>query len=280
MKNQKNHASLKEALMCICSVRSEKGLLSVLNTQLPRLLNVDKIELKEGPGDTEKKNIYSFMYGDQNYFVHFHTSRSLQKEDKSSLKKVGKALKWTLVRLQKQKQLKMTKEQWELAFDAITVPISLTDREGSIRRTNKTFRESVKKSKTALLRQNSFEVFFGEKATPHQNRQKKDLQGQTFEIISQKLEGKELYLLVFRNISEKIKMEKEMAENVKSSEMDIISSSMAHELNNPVAGIQALLQTMPIRKDREGVKDEDIQEMTQAVQRCSQIIQKLLKVDP
>ena len=188
------------------------------------------------------------------------------------------------MRLQKQKQLEMIKEQWELAFDSIAVPISLTDREGSIRRTNKAFRESVDKSKIELLDKNSFKVFFGESEPPGQSKRKKALiQGKekTFEITSQKLEGKELYLLVFRDISERIKMEKEMAENVKSSEMDIISRSMAHELNNPVAGIQALLQTMPLRKDKEeGVRAEDIQEMTRAIQRCSQIIQKLLKVDP
>ena len=274
---------LKKALMSLYGSCSEKELLSVIKHQLPQICQVDLIELS----DTQWQGIkytdtYSFTHNHQEYFIHFHRAKAFSKVHRGFLKKVGKAIERALISWQKESQLKSIKEQWEMAFDAISLPISLTDKKDCILRTNRAFREILKKSKKELLGKNSFEVFFKKPVTLTDNKktqEKTSINGteKTYEITRENLTGFEMYLLVFRDISKKIKMEREIALSERTTEIDIISHSIAHELNNPVAGVQALLQTMLAKGGDKAKNKKPLQEMEQAIQRCGQIVQELLK---
>ena len=144
-------------------------------------------------------------------------------------------------------------------------------------------------SKTDLLQKNYFTVFFGRKdsITPSQTskvkRREKLLvneKNSVFEISCQKVSqntDNEIQLVILRDITEQIEVEHKIAQSAKSAELGIISSSIAHELNNPIAGILAILQTLQIEQ-LDSTLNEDIKEMSLAIQRCNHIINQLLSI--
>ena len=284
--------SLKKSVLAIYLTHSEEELLRVIKKQLPALCKVDFIELSHDCQKIKKAKYiysYSFTYKDKNYFIHFHKADGLAKTEKWFLNKVGQALESVLIRIEEYKELKISKEQWELAFDTIATPICLTDLQGHILRTNKTFREKTKLSKTELLQKDYFTAFFGkaEDTTAFQSHKEKrrekllvDGQERDFEISLQKIlqnTENEIQLVILRDITKQIKIEHKIAQSAKSAELGIISSSIAHELNNPIAGIHALLQTIQMQKTDENLT-EDLKEMSLAIQRCIHIINQLLDI--
>ena len=284
--------SLKNIIMTIYMSSSEEDLNLIIREKLPALCQVDSIEFssyKQNPKNTKYTYSYSFTYKEEKYLIHFHKADSITVREKWLLKKTGQALESNLIRIEQHKQLKISKEQWELAFDTIATPICLTDLKGNILRTNKTFREKTKMSKADLLQKNYFTVFFGKQdnmtdpqSTTEKRREKLLVNGKekTFEISRQKIsqnKENEIQLIILRDITEQIKIEHKIVQSAKSAELGIISSSIAHELNNPIAGIYALLQALQMQKPDENL-NEDLKEMSSAIQRCSHIINELLNI--
>ncbi len=196
----------------------------------------------------------------------------------------------SLNRLEQYNQLKNKKEQWELAFDTISTPLCLTDMNNYILRTNKTFRDKTHLSKDKLLQKNYFQVFFRSPAkhsivstNENKKRIKRILNNkeECFEISVQKISLSNeppIQLVIFRDITEQIKIEKKIAKSAQAMELGIISSSIAHELNNPIGGIHALLQILQINNKNNPELADDLKEMSLAIQRCMQIIHRLLHV--
>ncbi|HXH74961.1 MAG TPA: histidine kinase dimerization/phospho-acceptor domain-containing protein [Bacteriovoracaceae bacterium] len=59
-------------------------------------------------------------------------------------------------------------------------------------------------------------------------------------------------------------------------ELGIISSSIAHELNNPIAGIQAALSVLLLEDDMGEEADQTLREMKNGAMRCKQLIETFL----
>lgn len=284
--------SLKNIMTTIHMSSSEEELNLIIKEKLPGLCQVDSIKFSSHEKKIKKTKYtysYSFIYGTEEYFIHFHKADGITVKEKWLLKKTGQVLESTLIRIEQHKQLKISKEQWELAFDTIATPICLTDLQGNILRTNKTFREKTKMSKADLLQKNYFTVFFGKQdnmtdpqSSKEKRREKLSNKGkeEIFEISRQKISQNrenEIQLVILRDITEQIKIEHKIAQSAKSAELGIISSSIAHELNNPIAGIYALLQTLQMQKPDKNL-NEDLKEMSLAIQRCSHIINELLNI--
>ncbi len=293
IKKKAQLVSLKKIVMAIGLCNSEEELKLIAEKELLGFCQVDSIVFQSSrPSLKNSKYIYnySFTYNNNTYFILFKKEQGISKTEKWLLKNTGKALESAIIRLEQQKKLKSNKEQWELAFDTIATPICLTNLQGNILRTNKTFREKTKMSKPELLQKNYLTVFFGTKETSLKQqsntkkiRKKRRLTNgneETFEISVQKIlqnTETEVILVILRDITEQIKVENQIAESAKSAEMGIISSSIAHELNNPIAGIQALLQNLQMQNPDKSI-NEDIKEMSLAIQRCNHIINKLLNI--
>ena len=93
-----------------------------------------------------------------------------------------------------------------------------------------------------------------------------------------------LRLIIFTDMTEKIKMEHQINRLAGSAEMGIITSSIAHELNNPLSGMQSLLQIA--KGEQHQTQNKGTSELTaftddmlQAVYRCQQIVKQLLNLD-
>ena len=282
--------SLTKILPLIYQAHTAKKLKSLIEKELPALCGVDAIlpGFKEPkPKNSKFLYTYSFTYKQNDYFICFHKAQG-GITDKTFLKKIGKALSFSLIQREEDQQLKTDKEKWELAFDTIATAICLTTAKGNILKTNKIFREQTHKSKTELLQKNYFSVFFGKNneaplTAQNKNRQKritKNGKEQIFEILIQKVSQDiepSIYLIIIRDITKQTEMENKIAKSAKLAEVGIIAGSIAHELNNPIAGIQALLETLQMQNQDQKLK-EDLNEMSKAIKRCSHIIHKLLNI--
>jgi signal transduction histidine kinase len=71
-------------------------------------------------------------------------------------------------------------------------------------------------------------------------------------------------------------MERQIIHSAKMAELGTIGSSIAHEINNPLAGLLSFIQL--IKMDLTGKEDfyEDIIEMESGARRCKSIVQNLL----
>lgn len=280
---------LKKTILPIYLARTKEELFSIIKKDLPELCSVHSIELDHLPKPKKSKNTYTYLfsYQSKDHFIHFYKEETILSKEKKILKKIGQALESALIRMEQQEQLHFQKEQWELAFNTITTPICLTDLEGNIIRTNKNFREKTNLSKINTLQKNYFTVFFGKPDNqPFLNQSKrreklsKNGKEEIFEISKQLIPqniGREIQLIIIRNITEQIKLEHKIAQLAKSAELGIISSSIAHELNNPIAGVLALIQTLQIKKTNPNLS-KDLNDMSSAIQRCSCIIDQLLNI--
>jgi len=277
---------LEKSLISIYLSRSEKDMDHLIKHTLPELCTVDSIEFI----DKKSKATYShsFNYKDKKYYINFYKKSG--SVDKLFLKKVGQALITTLIQIEKARELKTHQKQWELAFNTITIPICLTDLKGYILKTNESFRKTLNQVEINLLKKHYFNVFFGRKKTTLEKVTSKKItmqetilinnQESTFEVSIQKVTidlEEAVQLVAIRDITEQKKMEYQIAQSAKSAELGIISSSIAHELNNPIAGVQMLLQSMLLQNTLLESQKKDIKEMLIAIERCTNIIDQLLK---
>lgn len=310
--------TLEQTLMKIYFSSSQKALLSVIKKDLPKMLELDSITLSDTPPSQKalkKIYSYSFEYKNNPHFIFFHKK---QKTKALVLKKIGHALESMFIHLENKKNLTLEKQQWQMAFDVIAIPLCLTTTTGKILKTNKSFRDKTKKSEKQLIKKNYFFEFFGKPnnnplpITNHCFREKTFIQGQehTFEINQtginipvtfepfaaykqtsrlknlnksnesvQKIfeqRQKKIQLVILRNITEQVKVENNLALSAPKDELNIISSSIAHELNNSIAGVSALLQTALNQKADNNIITQDLKKMLLTIRNLSLTIDQVL----
>ena len=299
---KENLTKLEKTITDIYLANSERALACLIEEDLPEQCGVDRITLNLTSTvpiklikKTTKAYIYTCRCNDNNYLIRFYKRTGLATVKKSFLKQVGKALEVRLNQMEQYNSIKNKKEQWELAFDTITAAICLTDLQNRILRTNKTFRHKTQLSKKELLQKNYFSIFFGtdtKDQPPKPSSGKKRFQRtvqltngtqqqEFFEVLAQKISPAEEYevqLVILREITDQIQIEKKITQSAKAAELGIISSSIAHELNNPIGGINSLLQVLRMKHKEDNTLTDDLKEMSLATQRCLDIIHQLLNV--
>jgi len=279
---------LYQISLCLYSVISEEDLFQVLKDKLPNLCNVDRIEcLNQNTPDCPSL-VYSYpcLRISTPLSIHFYTKKGVLKAQLPQLKKTGQILENVLLRIERHQQLTDSKKQWELAFDTINTPLCLISPDGKILRTNKAFRDETQMSKTELFQKDYFYTFFKRYQTHFSRRPKKTREvrsllknkKQVFEVFTQEVTQNtrhKVQLIILKDITQQIQIEEKLARTTKSSELKIISKSIAHELNNPIGGIYLLLQSLHTKQKHKPFF-KDIHEMLLATKRCIQIINELL----
>ncbi len=210
---------------------------------------------------------------------------SFTKGEQSFLEQVSEGVALAIDRLTKLEQAEHLKREWESTFDAISDPVCLTSKEFKILRTNKAFSDISQIGLRDLIGMNCFRAFLGNSQFPShltQNnlRIEKAVNGelQVFEVTAQRINNKEsdLFLILFRNITEQQRIEKQMFESAKMAELGTVGSSIAHELNNPLGGLMSFLQLIQMNDNLDPQLSEDIEDMLSAARRCKDIIENLL----
>jgi signal transduction histidine kinase len=90
------------------------------------------------------------------------------------------------------------------------------------------------------------------------------------------LPEEDFYILVFEDKTTETQFERYLIETSKSSEIGIISSSIAHEINNPLAGIISYLQLIENDVNCPQVVKSDINELLDSAHSCKDTVERLL----
>lgn len=168
-------------------------------------------------------------------------------------------------------------EQWESTFQSVDTPIGLVDSRFRVIRANKSFFELAANPRFTPEK-NIFENFLGlnielEPQKPLRVMQKKKSPTKEFEII---WHPGDYHVVVFRDVTDEAQMERDLLRASKASELGIITSSIAHELNNPLAGMLSLVQLMKMDISKDSSLFEDLAAMEEAIVRCKEIVIQLL----
>lgn len=226
-------------------------------------------------------------YKDSHYgeLIFFSSCKFLQNK-KRFLKKVSFSVASTLYFLESREKTKNIKSQWAGVFDSFSQAFCITNKNLEIIRYNKSFQEIRNKRRKAENKK-LFEVFPGlknlfkgdEQEGAFLLKEQSTCWKVSFKTLLLKKENAQTFLFLIKDITKEMEIEEELSVQAKDREVGFIKGSIAHELNNPIAGIQLLLEVL----EREAPKDktlviDSLKEMKKSVHICQQIINKILCV--
>jgi signal transduction histidine kinase len=185
-------------------------------------------------------------------------------------------------------------KEWRSTFDGISEPLTVIDSNYRIVKANKAFAELVEQDIKKLKPKKCFSLLAGRRtpcvgcpvATEAQpqsgtriqfrGKSKKDLLVWSYGIRT----GLESYHFQFyRNVSKETQLASVLIQSEKMAALGRLVGAIAHEINNPLAGIlatsQILLSEPEVKKQPEGFYD-DILEIKDAATRSKKIIEDLL----
>ncbi|MEK6773147.1 MAG: histidine kinase dimerization/phospho-acceptor domain-containing protein [Bdellovibrionota bacterium] len=208
------------------------------------------------------------------------------REETDFLTRVSEAVALSLDRISKTEELEEIKDQWESTFNAMAEPIALIDENYEIIQANKSFHGSSNENKKSKQKLKCHEILFNSEKICDgchigQNFRLSDKKNsKNFEVTSQTLrlegENKTISVNLYKDVSNNLKMERLILETAKLAELGTISSSIAHELNNPLGGILTFAQLIKMDLDSRDPLYPDIVEIEKGAQRCRDIIQNML----
>ena len=181
--------------------------------------------------------------------------------------------------------------QWGWAFDSFSQAFCITDENFKIIRANQSFQKMSCTTKMDLSNKNLFEIFPTSIKMPKPAEQegswlaKGEKGGQkfcweiSFKPLFLKREKIQALLFLIKNVTDEIEIEEKLSAQAKEREIGLIKGSIAHELNNPIAGIKTLLNVIEKQISPRKVSiRESLREMQRATNRCCQIVEHLLFV--
>lgn len=300
--NQKIEA-LNKVLIAVHQSLTIAELEKLLNEALAEVLKLEWIRFffksQTNNDSLPFTNNYSVFSADINsgetvlghiYFARKHKS-PFKKDEIDFLNQVAESVSLALDRISKLDESESLKQQWEATFDAITEPLCLTNKSFEIIKTNKAFSKVTGKSYEKLIGKNCFKSFLGTDFLKnnenisaksvfrvHRNHNNHRI---TYEVNCQKIVSdnnidSNFILILFRDITEQLKLEKRLLESSKMAELGTIGSSIAHEINNPLGGMISFLQLIKMDITENDDIYSDIIDMEVAAKRCKDIVENLL----
>jgi len=192
-------------------------------------------------------------------------------------------------------QLSVAKREWESTFDAIQAPLALVEL-GSLRlrRVNRAYAQYAgREVQEVVKRPHCFDFLFKRelpcvncplpqaKQTPPQ---KWPLQAEVrhddraFNLYIHSMEEKEIVVCSYHDITEERALSRRLAEAEKMVAIGHLAGGVAHEINNPLAGILGFAQLM---KQEEGRTRSDLERfglIEEGALRCKRIVESLLRL--
>lgn len=219
-------------------------------------------------------------------------TKTFSDDEKELLSQLSETLSLAIGRIVKRQDAESLKQQWESTFDAISAPLCLTDDKLQVLRTNRSFSEEAGLPINRILGKQALPALFGPETKVLEQRLLESPQGKIevvkskgteekyFEVSLHSIgsieEDESVFMILFKDITEQRRMETQLLETSKMAELGIIGSSIAHELNNPIAGMTSFLQLILMDLRPEDPVWEDVKEMETAAKRCKDIIENLL----
>ena len=212
-----------------------------------------------------------------------------EQKEKRFLNQIADAVSLSIERSYQYLRSQALKRQWEATFDAISDPICLTDKDYNILRINAGFLKKTKNTDfTRHIGQKCYQSLFGRKQVCEgcrrgqifqiRNLSRDNKRSEVFDVYSSNLghSNQTVYFQMYRDITQDLNLQRQVIESAKMAELGTISSSVAHELNNPIGGMLNFVQLM--KMDLSGDEDffPDLVEIEKGVVKCKNIVRNLL----
>lgn len=205
-----------------------------------------------------------------------------RREEKDFLEQLSQAIALCVERMLQIERNNDLQSQWQSTFNAISDPVCLIDEDYNLRLSNQ-LRD--KKQSHSVVGEKCYSVLF-QRTSPcpdcHRGqsfRLREHGQGaKVFDVFSQSMiiDYQKSYFHLYRDISQQLGLERQLVESAKLAEIGTISSSIAHELNNPLGGMINFIQLLKMDLSKHDPLRSDIDEMEIAALRCKEIVKNLL----
>lgn len=199
--------------------------------------------------------------------------KPFQKEEAEFLSRITEAVGLSLERIEKLYKMEVIKNHWEATFNAIKEPVLLINKNFDVIQSN-----LPQKSQGLKCHKLLFNLDSPCKDCDKGQNFKIDHNNEHFEVLSQSLhiEKQDYFINYYNNTNEKLKLETKILLMAPDAELGIISSSLAHEMNNPLAGLLSFTQLMMMDLKPEDPVYQDLKEIELAAKRSRDIIDNLL----
>ncbi len=205
---------------------------------------------------------------------------AFRRDEKELLETLSEAISFCVEKMLQIERNRELQSQWQSTFNAILDPVCLIDENYNLHLVNKSL--SPKKQ---VLGKKCYEILF-QRQSPCTDCQR----GQTFrlresgenakvyDVFSQSMviDYQKSYFHLYRDISQQLGLERQLVESAKLAELGTISSSIAHELNNPLGGMINFIQLIKMDLPAQDPLRPDVDEMEKAALRCKDIVKNLL----
>lgn len=211
------------------------------------------------------------------------SEHQFDKEEVDFLDRLSEVVSLSVQRLLRHQELASIQEEWQATFNAIGDPLALLHANYQVQQANKNFQKSPGSSHSTICYERLFQ-----RSQPCPGCQmgkdfRLEVEGRIIEVSSQSLRKRisspsegEIFFHHYRDVTEARKKQNEIRRLERQAEIGSLSASMAHELNNPLAGILSFVQLLKMEPDLPENLREDLAEMEVAVRRCQTIVQNLL----
>ncbi len=233
--------------------------------------------------DDETLAVQAVRQGAQDYLV---------KGDIDS-KTLWRVIRYAVERKQAEEKIKQTASEWRITFDSITDLVSIHNRDFKLTRINKAFADFCKMKPEELIGKTCYETVHRTNKPLFNCPQKKAIETKKPSVIEYLEPRLGLYLEmtaspifnekgevvacvhVVRDITERRKMQAQLAQTEKMSALGTMAAGVAHELLNPMMGMLNFAQYC-LRHTTEGdPRYPVLQDMERETRRCADIVGNL-----
>ena len=193
------------------------------------------------------------------------------------------------------RQLSVAKREWEGTFDSIESPLALVDIDSlRLRRINRAYARHAGRTVNEVLERPRCFAFLFNRDLPCLHcplpQAKQSLQAgralqaeirhneRILNLYIHAMEEKEIAICSYHDVTEERAMSRRLAEAEKMVAVGHLAGGVAHEINNPLAGILAFAQLM---KREEGRSPKDVELfglIEESAFRCKRIVESLLQL--
>lgn len=282
--------SFRKAITAVYLAPTEKELERNLNEELLRAFDIQWIKVVRSPynKDFEKQSQDNLDFHYLKIPLHHNNQdigsiffmRSLSKpfikEETEFLSRLAEAVSLSLDRIEQAKRLNEIHKYWKDLFQAITDPILLIDEEFNIIQTNKQHVEKNVKCYQFLFQKDS-PCETCKRGTNFEIKHSA-FDGKDYSVSGQniQLEGATYSIHFYRDTTAENKLKETIAAMAPKAELGILSSSLAHEINNPLSGLLSFTQIMLMDLNRSHPLFDDLKLIEKSVKMCSDKINQLL----
>lgn len=186
------------------------------------------------------------------------------------------------------------KKRWMATVDAIIDPLMLIDKDYNVIQANKALATQANKEIKKVVGAKCYKMFAGRDSPCPGCKLKESFEtnstvgfelngiagGRTFEVTAQpihemtgEIEG---ILNVYRDRTMAKQLQSQLIQNEKLASIGLLAGGIAHELNNPLAGILLFSQMLLRTVSEDAVYRQDVEEIENAAKRCKAIVDSLL----